>query len=85
VLVVTNNDVEVLASSELSIVLSGVTHKPVKQVYYPSINSGYLEYQFNPSTVNAQITRLSFTVDEFVYYGSTGVLANAIKVTALKD
>lgn len=85
VLTVQYSDREVLASSEMQIVLAGVTSKPQKRQYYSTYGSGYLEYQFTPSTTTAQITRISFTVDEVPYHGSTGVLANAIKVSAIKD
>jgi hypothetical protein len=85
VLTVQYSDREVLAANELTAFLDSVTSKPQKQTYYPTYNSGYLEYKFDANTTAAEITRLSFTVDEIVYYGSTGVLNDAIKVFALVD
>jgi hypothetical protein len=75
------SDRETIASSELQAVLSGVTSKPQKQIYYTTYNSGYLEYQFLPGTVIAEI-QLKFRINEEVYYGSTGILVDAIQASS---
>ena len=85
VLTVQYTDREVLVDEELKIVLEGVTSKPEKQTYYPTYNSGYLEYKITPTTTQVEIQNLSFTIDENVYYGSTGMLTNAIIVEAIED
>jgi hypothetical protein len=79
------SDREVVADSELQIVLNSVTSKPQKQTYYPTYNSGYLEYQITPSTSQIEIKNLSFTVDENVWYGRTDMLQDAITVEAFID
>ncbi|MDR0607213.1 MAG: hypothetical protein LBG52_02420, partial [Candidatus Peribacteria bacterium] len=73
---------EVEATDEFRIVLDSITSKPVRQTYYPSINSGYLEYKLDPSTTKVEITRLSFTVDEIVVYKNF-TLTGAIEVSSI--
>ncbi|MDR3168952.1 MAG: hypothetical protein LBU27_04255 [Candidatus Peribacteria bacterium] len=85
VLTVQYSDREVLVDNELKIVLDSVTSKPQKQTYYPSYNSGYLEYKITPTTTQIEIKNLFFTVDENVYYGRTDLLQDAIKVEAVID
>ncbi|MDR0607295.1 MAG: hypothetical protein LBG52_02855 [Candidatus Peribacteria bacterium] len=77
------SDREVLVDNEFKIVLENVTSKPQRQTHYPTYNSGYLEYKIRSDTIQIEISRLSFTVDEIVYYGSTGVLENAITVSSI--
>lgn len=84
VLTVTNSSLETVANTELSSVLDSVTSKPQRQLYYPSYNRGYLEYKLKTTATQAEI-RVSFTVDEYAYYGSTGVITNAINLKAITD
>ena len=78
-------DREVLADSEMTIILDSVTSKPQKQTYYPTYNSGYLEYKLTPTTSQIEVKNLSFTIDENVYYGRTDDLQDAITVEAIID
>jgi hypothetical protein len=67
------------ATNEMKLFIESVSSKPVKQTYYPSINSGYLEYKIYPSTTQFEITRLNFATDEIILYQNT-TLTGAIKV-----
>jgi hypothetical protein len=80
VLTVTNAN-EVEASSETKLVVESVTSKPVRQTYYPSINSGYLEYKLTSNATKIEISRLNFIVDDLVSYGNV-TIADAIQVTS---
>jgi hypothetical protein len=85
VLSIQYSDREVLADSELQIVLDSVTSKPVRQTHYATINSGYLEYKLTDMTNRVEIKNISFTVDELVYYGRTDMLQDAIRVESIVD
>jgi hypothetical protein len=85
VLNVEYTDREVVADSEMTIILESITSKPQKQTYYPSYNSGYLEYKVTPTTTQIEVKNLYVTVDENVYYGSTDILQDAIKVETYID
>jgi hypothetical protein len=84
VLTVAYSDREVLAANELALVLESVTNKPQKQTYYPTYNSGYLEYKINANATKVEIARLSFTADEVVSYRNT-TLTGAIQVSSIID
>ena len=75
------SDREVVGLNELLLVFSGVTSKPVAQTYYPTYNSGYLEYQFQAGTVRAEIGGFQFSPDETVIYKNM-TLTGAIQVTS---
>jgi hypothetical protein len=80
VLTVTNAN-EVEASAETKLVIDSVTSKPVRQTYYPSINSGYLEYKLTSNATKIEIGRLNFITDGAVSYGNI-TIADAIQVTS---
>jgi hypothetical protein len=84
VLTIQYSDREVIAANELALVVDSVTSKPQKQTYYPSYNSGYLEYKINSNATKVEIKRLSFTADEIVSYGNI-TLPDAIIVSSLVD
>ncbi|MDR0859424.1 MAG: hypothetical protein LBO09_00085 [Candidatus Peribacteria bacterium] len=84
VLTVTNATLEVEANNEMKLVLDSVTSKPVSQTYYPSINSGYLEYKLNPSATKIEIRGLAFATDEAVVYTNM-TLTGAITVSTITD
>jgi hypothetical protein len=85
VLTVQYADREVEANKEFQMVLESVTSKPQRQTAYATYNSGYLEYKITPTTTKIEISNISFTVDEVVYYGSDNVLTGAIKIISLID
>ncbi|MDR0651657.1 MAG: hypothetical protein LBG59_10110 [Candidatus Peribacteria bacterium] len=58
--------------------------KPQKQTYYPSYNSGYLEYILTSTTERVEINNISFMVDQIVAYKNT-ILTGGIEVTTLID
>ena len=77
-------NLEVQAETIFKNFISNVSSKPQKQSRYPSINSGYLEYEITSNAQIIEILRLKVALDENVYYGSTGILADAIQVVAEK-
>jgi hypothetical protein len=84
VLTVAYSDREVLTTNELALVLESVTSKPQKQTYYPTYNSGYLEYKIKTTATKVEISRLSFTADENVSYENL-TITGAIQVSSLVD
>jgi hypothetical protein len=78
------SDREVIATDELALVVESVTSKPQKQTYYPTYNSGYLEYKIHSNATKVEIKKLSFTVDASVVYG-TITLTGAIQVSSIVD